>query len=69
MWRRYPVIIYSENGAYRAEFPDLPGRYTQADSLVGVMENAKDAKDAYLSSRRVRGQKIPDPSDLSLRFV
>ena len=69
MWEKYPVLIHSDDDAYWAEFPDLDGCYTQADTMDELLSNAAEAKNLYLSSLRDRGLEIPKPSDLSLRFV
>ncbi len=59
---RYPVLIYEDpDGGYAAEVPDLPGCFTQADTLDGLMEMAEDAKRAWIEAAHEDGKDIPLP--------
>ena len=42
------AIVHHEDGVYWAEVPDLPGCYTQADTLDGLVENLQEAISLYL---------------------
>ena len=45
----YNVIVHSaEEGGYWAEVPDLPGCYTEADTLDELNENVREAIALYL---------------------
>ncbi len=49
MKREYEVIIEKdEDGYYHARVPELPGCFTQAESLREVNKNIKEAIDLYL---------------------
>jgi predicted RNase H-like HicB family nuclease len=44
------VLLEDETGGYVAIVPALPGCHTQGDTLVGVMENVKEAVDLYMET-------------------
>lgn len=45
----YNVIVHkAEEGGYWAEVPDLPGCFTEADTLDELDENVRDAIALYL---------------------
>lgn len=45
----YNVIVHTaEEGGYWAEVPDLPGCYTEADTLDELNANLKEAISLYL---------------------
>ena len=44
----YNVIVRRECGRYCAEVPDLPGCFTEADTLDELKEMLKDAITGYL---------------------
>ena len=45
----YNVIVHSaEEGGYWAEVPDLPGCYTEADTLDELNANIREAISLYL---------------------
>jgi len=44
----YNVIVRKEEGRYSAEVPDLPGCFTEADTLDELTENLQEAISLYL---------------------
>jgi predicted RNase H-like HicB family nuclease len=45
----YNVIVHTaEEGGYWAEVPDLPGCYSEADTLDELKDNIKEAISLYL---------------------
>lgn len=43
MLRGYPAIFHFENGGYWAEFPDLPGCFSQGESIDEAASEASAA--------------------------
>ena len=62
----YPAVIHHEDDSYWAEFPDLEGCHTFADTLDGIFNEAKEALCAYCSALVGEGKVLPMPSDISL---
>ncbi|MFW6174339.1 MAG: type II toxin-antitoxin system HicA family toxin [Chloroflexota bacterium] len=59
----YPFNVYADpEGGYVAEFPDLPGCVTQADTLQELIEMAEDARVGWIETVYEDGQDIPEPS-------
>lgn len=57
----YVVAIHAaEEGGYWADFPALPGCYTQGETVEQVLERAPDAVASHLDALREDGQDIPD---------
>ena len=56
----YNVIVHEEEGRYWAEVPDLPGCYTEADTLDELQEMLKDAISVYLAD----GEEVPQHSSM-----
>ncbi len=56
----YVIIIHvAEEGGYWAEFPALPGCYTQGETIEEVLGRAADAVGSHLDALRQDGQEIP----------
>ena len=53
------VIHQAEEGGYWAEFPALPGCFTQGETVEEVLEDAPDAVGSHLDALRDDGQQIP----------
>lgn len=60
----YKMVIVpdTEEGGYTIYFPDLPGCITCADTLEEALENAKDAKLAWIKAALETGTEIHEPS-------
>lgn len=56
----YPAIFEPEtDGGYSVYFPDLPGCFTEGDTLEEAVEFAKDAIGIYLSELESDGKAFP----------
>jgi predicted RNase H-like HicB family nuclease len=47
------AIIHEEGGGYWAEVPELPGCYTQADTLDELLGNLREAVSLYSTDTSV----------------
>ncbi len=54
-----------DEGGYVVTFPDLPGCITYGDTIEKAVENAKDAKQAWLDAAFEMGVAIPEPDRLT----
>lgn len=62
------VIPDMEEGGFTARFPDLPGCLTCAETFTDLIQNAQDAKQAWITAALEEGVEIAEPeseSDLS----
>ncbi|MFC2315512.1 MAG: type II toxin-antitoxin system HicB family antitoxin [Selenomonas massiliensis] len=55
----YPAIIHEDPDGLWAEFPDLPGCQTFADTLDELLTNASEALACELVESLARGDKLP----------
>ena len=56
----YVIIIHeAEEGGFWAEFPMLPGCYTQGETVEEVLERAPEAVGSHLDALREDGQDVP----------
>ena len=62
---KYEIIIYwsTDDDAFVAEVPELPGCITQGDTIEEAIEMAKEAIELYVEELQSRGEKIPDNTD------
>ena len=60
----YPAILHREDGAYWIEFPDLAGCQSFGDTLMEIMDNAKEALTGYCLTLIEEQRKLPVASDL-----
>lgn len=59
----YPAIFYTEKtGGYSVEVPDLPGCFTQGDSLADAIEMATDAASGWILTSLEDNEPIPNSS-------
>ena len=56
---KYLMVVHEENGRYWAWFPELPGCFTDGDTLEELRRNAKEAVYGVLSLRHDEGREIP----------
>lgn len=60
----YPAIFTpAEEGGYLVDFPDLPGCYTDGDTLPEALENARDVLPLMLWTMEDHNENIPTPSN------
>jgi len=55
------VVHESEEGGFWASFPDLPGCFTQGESLEELREHAREAETGHLAVLQERGEPLPEP--------
>lgn len=55
------IIPDIEEGGFTAKFPDLPGCLTCSETIESLMENAQDAKKAWLTVALEDGIEITEP--------
>jgi antitoxin HicB len=61
---KYPVtIIPAEEGGYVAEIEDLPGCFTQGETLEETYANIEEARKLWIEVAYEDGQDIPEPRD------
>lgn len=61
--RFYPAVFTKENDRYWVQFPDLPGCFTEGDTLEEAYEMAQDAMGLYMVNEN--GEFVfPAPSDI-----
>ncbi len=59
---RYPITITpDETGGYVAEIEDLPGCFTQGDTIEEVYANIEEARRLWIDVAYEDGQDIPEP--------
>lgn len=61
---RMEVVEDLDEGGYVVSFPDLPGCITCGDTIEKAMENAQDAKKAWLEAALEDGIAIQEPDSL-----
>ena len=60
MMMEYLILIHvAEEGGYWAEFPTLPGCYTQGETLEELLEDAPKAIESHLEALVEFGKPIP----------
>lgn len=60
----YPAIFEPEiSGGYSVSFPDLPGCFTEGDSMEEAVDMAKDALGIYLTQLESDGEATPVASN------
>lgn len=60
----YPAICHYEDDGYWCEFPDLDGCFSQGDTELEIVENAKEALEGYVISILERGGNLPQASTI-----
>ena len=65
---RYPVAVWSEDGGYSAEVPDLPGVITEADNIEELEDFVVEAASGWMEAELDDGRAIPEPSTLEKLF-
>ncbi len=60
---RIEIIPDTAEGGYTACFPDLPGCITCSETMDGIIQNAQDAKKAWLEAALAEGIEISEPSE------
>lgn len=55
----YPAVFHEEDGSYWVEFPDLDGCFSDGDSIVEALENAKEALALYCTATLEDRKMLP----------
>jgi len=58
------IIPDTEEGGYAVSFPDLPGCITVGDTIEEAINNAEDAKRAWIEAAVESGINISKPDDI-----
>ena len=61
---RMEIVEDREEGGYVVSYPDLPGCLTCGETIESAVENARDAKKAWLEAALEEGVSIPEPDSL-----
>ena len=61
---RLEIIPDSDEGGYVARYPELPGCITSGETLESAVENAADAKKAWIEAVIEDGTEIAEPTSL-----
>ncbi len=61
---RMEVVEDQYEGGYVVSFPDLPGCFTCGETIESAVENAIDAKKAWLEAAVEEGIEIYEPNSL-----
>ena len=57
------IVEDPDEGGFVVSFPDLPGCITCGETIEKAVENAKDAKKAWLEAALEEGIEIKEPND------
>ncbi len=61
---RLEIVPDPDEGGYAAQYPELPGCITVGDTMTEVLENAEDAKRAWIAAQLEDGAEIPEPASV-----
>lgn len=61
---RLEIVEDQEEGGYVVSYPDLPGCITYGDTIEDAMNNAKDAKKAWIEAALEEGIEINEPDSI-----
>lgn len=59
------IIPDTEEGGFTVSFPELPGCITCGNTLAVALDNAADAKSAWIKATMKDGLSIPEPDSLN----
>jgi predicted RNase H-like HicB family nuclease len=68
---KYEIIIYwsSEDEAFIAEVPELPGCMSHGNTPEDALKNAKEAIQLWIDTAKEFGDPIPEPKGQRLIFA
>ena len=61
---RLEIVEDQEEGGFVVSYPDLPGCITCGDTIQDAMNNAKDAKKAWIEAALEEGIEINEPDSI-----
>lgn len=65
---RMEIVPDTAEGGFVVSFPDLPGCLSSGETMVQALENAADAKRAWLDAALEEGLEVPKPDALEDYF-
>jgi len=67
----YEIIIYwsTEDSAFIAEVPELPGCVAHGDTQESALANAKEAIQLWIDTARESGTQVPEPKGRRLMLA
>jgi predicted RNase H-like HicB family nuclease len=67
----YEIIIYwsTEDSAFIAEVPELPGYVAHGDTQESALANAKEAIQLWIDTARESGRQVPEPKGRRLMLA
>ena len=67
----YEIIIYwsTEDSAFIAEVPELPGCVAHGDTQESALANAKAAIQLWIDTARESGRQVPEPKGRRLMLA
>ena len=60
---RMEIIPDTLEGGFTAKYPDLPGCLTCAETIEDLIQNARDAKLAWITAALKDNTEIPEPEE------
>jgi antitoxin HicB len=60
-------LTEEEGSGYLIEYPDLPGCMSDGETIIEVIENGRDAVQAWLIAAKEAGRDIPEPQQIELQ--
>ena len=61
---RLEIVPDPDEGGFVARYPDLPGCLTAGETMAEALENAEDAKRAWIKAALEEGLEIAEPDSL-----
>jgi predicted RNase H-like HicB family nuclease len=59
--REYVAVFEPDDGGWTASVPDLPGCFSDSDTLVGAQAAIRDAIILWLETADKNGWSVPEP--------
>ena len=64
--RLYPVLIVpEEDGGYSTSVPDLPGCFSQGETIKSAYFNTCEAISNWVTAQEEKGEKVPLPAKVT----
>ncbi len=64
--RQYPVVIHKDpDSGYSVTTPDLPGCFTDGDTIEDALKRTREAIELYMKCMLLDGDPIPEPKDIA----
>ncbi len=63
--RHYPIVIHKDpDSAYSVTVPDLPGCFTDGETVEEALKQAREAIECHLGGILLDGNQIPEPKSI-----